>query len=245
MSLNRLFKIIFLIISCLPLSVMAGQPAYYDSSVVEVRRPVDHRLEEYRQDDSFDYSQEDAERQESWFSRLLKKIGDFLAGIFLSPFGQSLKYVIIVILAIVLITIFVLKYNVKDWFSKKGKANNIAYVLDEDIREMDIEALLQKALENKQFRLAIRLYYLKLLKQLTEQDIIDWQLHKTNRDYLYEMRTHSQYQPFRRLTQLYEYVWYGNFSLDTSTFKGIEGDFMQLIALTKYNAQGKSENAMF
>ena len=50
-------------------------------------------------------------------------------------------------------------------------------------------ALISEAESNNNYRLAIRYYYLWLLKGLSEKEIIDYDPEKTNSDYQYEIKT--------------------------------------------------------
>src|SRR5688572_3618774 len=52
----------------------------------------------------------------------------------------------------------------------------------DDVNEQDIDLLLKRALSNKDFRGAIRLYYIRLLKHLHNTNYISWKRDKTNRD---------------------------------------------------------------
>jgi hypothetical protein len=89
-------------------------------------------------------------------------------------------------------------------------------------------AMLEKALDEKLYRLAVRLTYLIVLKQLSESGKIHWQADKTNRSYLDENGDKSLQQPFANLTRLYEYVWYGDFDINAGHYKDIETDFNEL-----------------
>lgn len=104
--------------------------------------------------------------------------------------------------------------------------------VEQYLHESDLERFLREALANQDYNQAVRLYYLKIIKNLSEQGAIDWAREKTNRDYLREMQNHVLAQPFRKATQTYEYIWYGNQALSAWHFGELEGGFKQLLEQT-------------
>lgn len=102
--------------------------------------------------------------------------------------------------------------------------------LDEYIHETDLERFLREALANANWPLAVRLYFLQTIKQLSEKEAIKWSKEKTNRDYLREMRGHRLSAEFREVTRQYERVWYGNQTLTPEEFARLEPEFKALLA---------------
>ncbi|MFN0037674.1 MAG: DUF4129 domain-containing protein [Saprospiraceae bacterium] len=101
--------------------------------------------------------------------------------------------------------------------------------LDEYIHETDLERFLREALASANWPLAVRLYFLQAIKQLSEKEAIAWSKEKTNRDYLREMRNHRLGAQFRDATRLYERVWYGNQPLSAEEFGRLEPGFKDLL----------------
>lgn len=98
--------------------------------------------------------------------------------------------------------------------------------LEENLHQADLEDFIQRAIEQKNFTLATRLYYLAILKELSLRGRIDWKKDKTNRDYLREMRAATSFFPiFLELTNIFERIWYGNVDLSNADFQQIEPKF--------------------
>ena len=97
--------------------------------------------------------------------------------------------------------------------------------LENYLHETDLERFLREALARRDYSQAIRLYYLQIIKQLSESGAIQWSKEKTNRDYLREMRSHPQAETFQQLTRIYERIWYGNVRLDAAHFATLEPSF--------------------
>lgn len=101
--------------------------------------------------------------------------------------------------------------------------------LEEYLHETDLDRFLRAALHEHNFALAIRLYYLQIIKDLSARNAIRWSREKTNRDYLREMRPHRLAEPFRTATRTFEQVWYGNLALDEAAFRRMEPEFKNLL----------------
>ena len=107
------------------------------------------------------------------------------------------------------------KYRQKE----EDKLNNID---DEHIDENDFEQLLSRAIQNNNFRLAIRYHYLLLLKNLSQKQYIEYHKDKTNTEYQFELKEGAIRSGFSYLSYIYTYVWYGEFAIDHPTFATIE-----------------------
>ena len=103
----------------------------------------------------------------------------------------------------------------------KKVAEKLVYE-DEDIHDVDLNSLLKRALEAKDSRLAIRYYYLLLLKKLSEKELIKYDKDKTNSEYFFEIKKEEIKKDFSYLSYIYTYVWYGEFLLNEMDFKRVE-----------------------
>ena len=101
--------------------------------------------------------------------------------------------------------------------------------LDERPMESDLDRYLKQALTAKDYRLAVRIYYLMLLKALHDKNIITWRKEKTNYDYLRELQKHPEIKRLNNSTLLFEYIWYGDKAVNESEFHGIQPGFISLI----------------
>lgn len=101
--------------------------------------------------------------------------------------------------------------------------------IEENLETAELDPLIKQAIANKNFALAIRLYYLAILKELHLKGDIAWQKDKTNRTYVGEMRQHRLFEPFRTLTTVFERVWYGSQNIDERSFSVLEPDFSSML----------------
>lgn len=96
-----------------------------------------------------------------------------------------------------------------------------------DIFSINYQREIDKAASQGNYRLAVRLQYLRLLKVLADRNIIQYKQDKTNFDYLLQLQPTKYYAPFFRLTRHYEYSWYGHFEVQEAAYNIIKGEFNQ------------------
>ncbi|MFN7119677.1 MAG: DUF4129 domain-containing protein [Saprospiraceae bacterium] len=101
--------------------------------------------------------------------------------------------------------------------------------LEENLHQADLDDFIKRALAQENYALAIRLYYLAILKELSLKNIIIWKKDKTNREYLREMNRTPLAADFTDLTLIFERVWYGNIILQSQDFIIIEPKFKHFI----------------
>ncbi len=198
-----------------------------DSSKVTVQKFDQGALKEFRADKDFNYNSGTAQpgqlslwdRFWNWFwVKLFRGIGKH----------TSVQYILagICVLFLVYIIFKVIGIDVMQVISGRPKETELAYSESlENINEINFDAEIEKALAQHNYRLAVRLLYLKCLKQLSDRHLVQWQIDKTNSAYLYELKDVNQQKAFRLLTRQFEYVWYGNFAIDKDAFGSISNLF--------------------
>lgn len=151
---------------------------------------------------------------------------------------KRIAYVAIVIIVIVILYVVYRNISINARADKKKVVSAADPSADvEDISELDIQALLMEAIAQNNFRLAVRLYYLGLLKNLDEARFIQWKKDKTNREYLSELSQHDCYQDARKLTLAYERVWYGEYQVSEMSFRELADAFKDIGQRIKQTAQ--------
>jgi hypothetical protein len=111
----------------------------------------------------------------------------------------------------------------------RKKTNAIEEPIEEpttdNIFEMNFEKEIQKAIEAKNFRLAVRLLYLRTLRDLSNRNLINYTHEKTNSEYLLQLGNTPYYKNFFKLTRNFDYTWYGQFELSQESFTLVQNDF--------------------
>ncbi len=210
----------------------------YDSGRLTVREIQEGDLQAYRNNPDFDYETVKRDRTwwddfKTWLYNLISRFFEWLFGVekavgVLQVFFRILPYVLLALLLFILIKFFL---NVNASALKQAKKNEALVALSEEehiIKNEDIQQLIQKALQDKDYRLAIRYYYLYILQLMTDKEVISWELQKTNFDYLNEIDEQTLKRPFGAITRWYDYIWYGNFNIDEAKYRIAEKDFESL-----------------
>lgn len=102
--------------------------------------------------------------------------------------------------------------------------------IEENLEEVILIDYIQDAIQEGNFALATRLYYLDTLKSLSKGKQIKWKKDKTNRDYLNEMQPSPLFDKFQYITHVFENIWYGNRSIDDPSFREIQPHFQSFIS---------------
>lgn len=159
---------------------------------------------------------------------------EWLADIFRNFFNftndeDSMHAVEIVLKTIaVLLVVFVIYLIAKALLNKEGRwifgrssdAKIIRYDdIANNIHQQDFKKLIATAKQSHDKRLVIRYYYLWLLQKMTDRQLIEWDIEKTNSDYYREIKSAAAKDRFAYVSYLYDYVWYGEFELDDATYQ--------------------------
>ncbi len=217
----------------------------YDTAPLAVRQIDKENLQKYQGDPAFDYEVIQADQTwwdhfMTWLSNIFQRMFEGLFGVeqaagLFAFFLRIVPYLLLGILIFLLIKFFL---NANASALLRARKKQSAVILSEEehlIKNEDLQQLVQKALADKNYRLAVRYYYLFLLKLMSEKEIISWELQKTNDDYLQEIEKSELQLPFRTITRLYNYVWYGDFPMDESKYYKAEKTFSQVQKLLNGN----------
>ncbi|MDR7129333.1 hypothetical protein J2X69_001670 [Algoriphagus sp. 4150] len=174
-------------------------------------------------------------RVKLWFTnawnRFLERIwgGSALSG-FWQVFFQLAPYLLLLMLMSLLVWL-AMKYS--SGASQDGKTALSSLSADEALLKSDnLKELEEEALRNQDFRLALRYRYLSVLQHLIRRKLIVWKSSKTNFDYQKELEETPFLAPFTEVTRIYNFVWYGHFDLDATTYGELEGAFSNLDQLS-------------
>lgn len=211
---------------CCVFQLSAQPKPALDTSSVNERGFKENALQSYKSDRNFQYENEVAESPSLW-SRFWAWVWEKYEQISRTEAGRITLRILfwtLLVLAAALFIYKVLQMNRASPFSR-GSAN-IAYTVDqENIHEIDFQKSLDDAVANKNYRLAVRLWYLQILKTLSDKKLIDWQINKTNTAYQYEVRGRPFAMDFNKITRLFDSVWYGNREVREDEYIAINGDF--------------------
>ncbi|MBN1252087.1 MAG: hypothetical protein JXR51_11345 [Bacteroidales bacterium] len=209
-------------------NIFAQKALKKDNSEIIVNKVPFKKIEQFKNNNDFKYSKVDKginlwDKIIFFLFRLIEKIFSNKGA---APY---IRYIIIAIL--VVFAIFKLlgyKFTglfVQDRIIKDKKGLNFKL---QDISSIDFELEIKEAADNKNYRLAVRFQYLKLLNLLNNKKIINWQINKTNLQYLEEMNKNENFDEFKNLSNIFEYSWYGDFQIEKSRFLQWQNKFASI-----------------
>ncbi|UMB61578.1 DUF4129 domain-containing protein [Lutibacter sp. A80] len=232
-----LFFIFFLVFSVGAYSQTDSLSVKKDKSSIVQKKFETNTLEKYKADKDFDYSENTVakeptliERLFNWLSRQLLRFFEWIFGVkyakgILGTILKVIPYILVGILLFLLIKFF-LKVNTSSIVSSASNKAIVSITSDEElIKNKDLPKLIKQAIELKNYRLAVRYYYLNSIKQLEHNKLISWEQQKTNEDYIQEISRETIKSAFTNLTRLYDFVWYGNFEINENEFEKIAANF--------------------
>lgn len=102
-------------------------------------------------------------------------------------------------------------------------------VEDENIHDIDFDKDIRDAERDEDYRRAIRLLFLKVLKSLSDAEMIYWDPNKTNHQYLYELKGTNAYSSFVNCVNVFDLVWYGEWKIDKGYYLKNKPAFDELV----------------
>lgn len=215
----------------------------YDSLQINLRSISPEAKKKYKDDDDFWYGNTDLKktRREILEERRRGVKGtkkenesairerNMRTPLMWQPWFQTMLWIIIVIGFTAFLVIFLGNSNVSIFRKKIRKTGEAAYdEMPEDIFAINYQKEIDTAVAQGNYRLAVRLHFLQLLKKMADSRTIHYTQDKTNFDYLVELQPTRYYNSFFRVTRNYEYSWYGQFPITETAYSVIKKDFQEL-----------------
>lgn len=186
----------------------------------------------------FEYNQEQVNNKSLW-DRFIEGLVDFLDWLFgdtqipgFSFFGDIFRVVAIILIALFLafiIRLLIKRDILSKWFVKNKAIEPEDFEQIKEIKHINFADWVKEAKRNNNSRLVIRFYYLWLLKNLSNKEIISWHPDKTNADYLREIDDINLKNQFEYSSYLYNNIWYGEHIIDDNEFVQAEHVFVEII----------------
>lgn len=193
------------------------------ASNFEQRKLPDSLTKSYSQDEAFWYANEVFEKKKIQpnENRSRSRPGRN------SDVVETVLWILIIALFIGIIIVFLQGNKVWLFRSQSRKISQLEEEaeLSDDIFAIPFQRELEKAVAAGNYRLAVRLHFLQLLRKLADKKYIQYEVDKTNFDYLMDLHASSLYQGFFKLTRAYEFAWYGKFDVDREKYERIKEEF--------------------
>ncbi len=196
-----------------------------DSILLYKRNMPAEKIKKLKEDDNFWYADKEFTRKEK--QQELKARNEDYVPLLRRSWFQTLLWLVI-IGAFAAAVMWFLASGEVGLFRKRSREMPAAgddEAMPEDIFAINYQKEIDKAAGQGNYRLATRLMFLRLLKNMAERNIIRYKQDRTNLDYLFQLQGSQYYDGFFRITRDYEYAWYGLFDVNEEAYAAIRSDF--------------------
>jgi hypothetical protein len=212
-----------------------------DSAAMELRQPDASAQEDISNEEDWRYDRDSVlqKQERNVFDRIWDAFTDKISEAFRSDnSGSGSKFwpifwkILVVLVFLGLVVLVILKAT-KTGTSRifKGKSKDAehtdASIEDVDIHTINYEQMIGEAESRRDYRLAVRLLFLRSLKQLSDKELISWKADKTNGDYYYDLSDSSLQEGFGQVSFVYDYIWYGEFPVNQNVYESTVEKFSQ------------------
>jgi Domain of unknown function (DUF4129) len=198
-----------------------------DTIALEQRTFDEAALQDYLQDPDLDYDRV-IHHEHLWWDRLMRWLGRMLEKLFGTRGGRAVfnnLHWVLLGTAVLVVAWYFRSYLLSAVFgSAPIRARQVTEV-EEDITELDIDGALLEAEQRKDWRMAFRYQWLKVLRKLVDSGHITWQPRSTDADYLAQLKDPALRAQFSELSFLFKWVWYGDAPMDAERYKALKPTF--------------------
>jgi len=182
------------------------------------------KIARYQANKSYDYASQLEMPDYSWFELVSRWFNRLINSIFSGSFEENVTTpVMITVFVVALAAVLIYLYRSRpELFLRTRKTESLPYMVEEEnIHRIDFGKEIAAALGSGDYRLAIRLKYLQTLRFLSDNKLIDWQIHKTPTEYVFELGNRELRPVLRLLTNRFLEVRYGNYAATAGLYDEI------------------------
>ncbi|MBK6344195.1 MAG: DUF4129 domain-containing protein [Flavobacteriales bacterium] len=225
--MRRLLLLFALMLAAAPAFTSAPSDSLAPDERPAVRAFNADRIDQLRADLDYD---KDLRRAPSLWDRFKQWLFDWLQRILGSRAGgfvvDNLIY-LISFLAIVTAIVVLSRNGLRSIFHGAPRSLGQVITAEEDIRAMDIPSLIAQAEAAGDWRGAIRLHYLLVLRKLVDQGLLSWSPEHTDRDYMRQLKDPAMRARFTNAALIFQWVWYGHAEVDRVRYASFQRPFVE------------------
>lgn len=215
----------------------------FDTASIVVREASPDKQRAYSEDEVWRYDRDQVETKDepNVFDRMWNGFWEkVMEGFMSSGSGDgfnpwTILWILIFVAIIVLVILKVTNTGISTLFTGRARKTEKtdATLEDVDIHAIDYESEIRDAIAKGDHRLAVRLWFLRTLKAFSDKELLAWKIDKTNSDYYYELSGTAYQKEFGEVSNVYDYIWYGEFPVDESSYSRAEEKFRGLFGKIK------------
>ncbi|MHC5202208.1 hypothetical protein [Myroides sp. LJL119] len=206
------------------------------NTAIQQRKFTPYFKDKYKTDPDFSYT----EQQLSTWAKIKKSIERFLMELFdfnidaqsksnLNIFLRVLSFVGLFLIIYYLIKAYLSK-DIYWLFKKTAKNFQIDFQqVESNLQQTDLQTLINQSVDSGNYRTAIRLYYLWVVKHLDQQGVLSFNTQKTNSAYLTQIKDPLLKEDFNKICYLYNHIWYGQRTISLQEFTLAKQSFIKIL----------------
>jgi len=130
-----------------------------------------------------------------------------------SDYKYLIYFLVLVLVGFLFVRVFN-SFKINSDLSEKVVTIDSMEEIEDNLHEVNLEDLLKEALLVKNYRIALRLNFLIIIKLLSQSDKITWAKEKTNWEYYTELQDKLLADQFKEIILSFETFWYGEHPLN-------------------------------
>jgi len=215
----------------LTVSAQVQDSTVLQKTAVDLRIPSEDKIKKYKDDKHFNYEDSRQREYPEWLLKIFDWFGDKMGWTLNKVFSREFSLFIFSTLFVILIIAIIMRVqdvSLRNIFGRRKLETDELDIYAEDVNKMDFETLISDSIKARNYRMAVRFLYLKTLKAMSDNHLIDWSPNKTNYSYLNEIKSVTVRNKFIESTRIFDFVWYGEFVLDDKSFDEAHNFFKEL-----------------
>lgn len=205
------------------------QDSLAPSQSIQLRKFDQEKIAAYRSDPEYFYEREIIREPTPW-ERLKEWIYQWLRRLFGNEAGRFVTdniFYVIILLGIGIAIFFLSKGGLRKVFYGEPRSLAEVAVVQEDIRGMDLSAMIAEAEQQGDLRRAIRLHYLLVLRKLVDEGVLRWGPEYTDRNYVDQIKDSAMRERFTHTARVFQWVWYGHAEMDQARYEELRSWFLE------------------
>lgn len=146
---------------------------------------------------------------------------------------RAFFYILIALLILFILYRVILVNNLYVFYSSRKNKKIATEEEHVGIESENLDEKINASIAAQEYRMAVRYLYLKSLRLLNDKGAIRYSSEATNYDYIRQTSGLAIGKDFAYLTRAYEYVWYGEFEINSSQFEILFTNFKNLYSSIK------------
>ncbi len=141
---------------------------------------------------------------------------------------RTIVFAILILVALIVIALIIKNAKAPATIGKNRIEARTLEEAEENLPDVELNNILATALNDENWKIALRIQFLMLLQALIYADLIIWKKRKTNQQFVEEISDESIKRPFKIAVDAFDPAWYGTNQLNKDEFEAINQTIEQL-----------------